>query len=34
MLSETGSASVLPSLNALVVTDAPDVLDRVAALLR
>jgi type II secretory pathway component GspD/PulD (secretin) len=34
MLSEGGTASVLPSINALVVTDAPDVLDRVAALLR
>jgi type II secretory pathway component GspD/PulD (secretin) len=34
MLSEVGSASVLTSINALVVTDAPDVLDRVAALLR
>ena len=34
MLSENGTASVLPSINALVVTDAPDVLDRVAALLR
>jgi type II secretory pathway component GspD/PulD (secretin) len=34
MLSEVGTASVLTSINALVVTDAPDVLDRVAALLR
>jgi type II secretory pathway component GspD/PulD (secretin) len=34
MLSEGGTASVLPSINALVVTDSPDVLDRVAALLR
>ena len=34
MLSENGTASVLSSINALVVTDAPDVLDRVAALLR
>ena len=34
MLSETGTASVLPSINALVVTDDPDVLERVAALLR
>jgi type II secretory pathway component GspD/PulD (secretin) len=34
MLSESGTASVLPSINALVVTDAPDVLDRIAALLR
>jgi len=34
MLSEAGSVSVLASINALVVTDATDVLERVARLLR
>lgn len=33
MLSERGSVAVLPGLNALVVTDAADVLVRVAGLL-
>jgi type II secretory pathway component GspD/PulD (secretin) len=34
MLSESGTVSVIASTNSLVVTDSPDVLDRVAALLR